>query len=60
MDHYERMCRAVRRAFEELEALRSSFDTTGIQILRAARKHRRLQRQRDELSRLLSEELSIG
>jgi hypothetical protein len=47
------MCRAARRAFAELETMRSSFDTTGIQILRASRKHRRLLRKRDALDRSL-------
>lgn len=50
---YDLLCRAARRAFDELEAMRSSLDTTGIQIQRAARKHKQLLRRRDALCSLL-------
>jgi hypothetical protein len=53
------MRRAARRAFDELEAMRSSFDTTGMQILRAARRHKRLLRQRDALCRLLDGDSAV-
>jgi hypothetical protein len=56
---YDLLCLAARRAFDELEAMRSSFDTTGIQIQRAARKHKQLLRRRDALCNRLDGEFLL-